>query len=444
MVRSPESTWWRWLLYVLLGVVLLWKLSSLGPQSDGDDALYAHALDTNTYLGWLEDRRVTWSGRSVIDAITLVLVHQVWCWRVLSMLAWLLMLGSIAHLSGCDRTLDRLGFVFILPALMSVGLLAESAWWMTGSFNYLWPTAAAWGLLLLFSQSPTQPRWLLVGLPAALVAGSHEQVGMVLLAFMALLGLALVWRGAWRWLHGLLLLVVLAGLVSTLAAAGSMMRYTKLTMYLFPEYLEWHLDERLLAGAELGFSHFFSPQNPLVVVLLGLLAVSMFRHTRARVPRLLALIPLVLWVGGALLVWRAPAADSVAGFWAQVWTFHRAGLGYEPYGITHFDDAINPAFYAHLFLVSAGVLCTGVGLWNLNLQAPGQRHWGAPLVLAAAFASTTLVGLSPSLYASSVRVMFVQDSLVLFLCALLFARLSQRDRLCCLLAALVLSVVYLL
>ena len=40
--------------------------------------------------------------------------------------------------------------------------------------------------------------------------------------------------------------------------------------------------------------------------------------------------------------------------------------------------------------------------------------------------------------------MFVQDSLVLFLCALLFARLSQRDRLCCLLAALVLSVVYLL
>ena len=128
----------------------------------------------------------------------------------------------------------------------------------------------------------------------------------------------------------------------------------------------------------------------------------------------------------------------------QVWTFHREGLGYEPYGITHFDDAIHPAFYAHLFLVSMGILSTGVGLWNLNLRAPGLRRWGAPLVLAAAFASTTLVGLSPSLYASSVRVMFVQDSLVLFLCALLFARLSRGDRLCCLLAVLVLLAVYLL
>ena len=60
---------------------------------------------------------------------------------------------------------------------------------MTGSFNYLWPTAAAWGLLLLFSQSPTQPRWLLVGLPAALVAGSHEQVGVVLLTLTLCTGL---------------------------------------------------------------------------------------------------------------------------------------------------------------------------------------------------------------------------------------------------------------
>jgi hypothetical protein len=444
MVRSPESTWWRWLLYLLLGAALLWKLSFLGPQSDGDDALYAHALDTSTYLGWLEERRATWSGRTVIDAITLVLVHQVWCWRVLSMLAWLLMLGSIAHLSGCDRTPDRLGFVFVLPALMSAGVLAEAAWWMTGSFNYLWPAAAAWGLLLLFSQSPAQTRWLLLGLPAALVAGSHEQVGMVLLAFMGLMGLALVRRGAWQWSHGLLLLVVLLGLVSTLAAAGSVMRYTKLTMYLFPEYLEWHLDERLLAGAELGFSHFFSPQNPLAVVLLGLLAVSLFRHTRALVPRLLALIPLVLWVGGAVLVRLAPAADSVGGFGVQVWTFHREGLGYEPYGITHFDDAVNPAFYAHLFLVSMGVLCTGMGLWNLDLRGPGLRRWGAPLVLVAAFASTTLVGLSPSLYASSVRVMFVQDSLVVFLCALLFTRLSRGDRVCSLLGVLVLLGVYLL
>ena len=116
-------------------------------------------------------------------------------------------------------------------------------------------------------------------------------------------------------------------------------------------------------------------------------------------------------------------ADAVAKAPADGYTLLLAGLG---------PLAVNPGLYARMPYDPARAF------------APIAVVASAPLVLVAAFASTTLVGLSPSLYASSVRVMFVQDSLVVFLCALLFTRLSRGDRVCSLLGVLVLLGVYLL
>ena len=102
-------------------------------------------------------------------------------------------------------------------------------------------------------------------------------------------------------------------------------------------------------------------------------------------------------------------------------------------GLDRFTDwAIAVLFFLHGARLPREAIVAGLLHWRLHL-----------LILACTFLLFPLLGLAlkpldgglltPELYLG-----------VLFLCALLFARLSQRDRLCCLLAALVLSVVSLL
>ena len=206
--------------------------------------MYAHALDSKTLVEWLSERRGYWSGRTLIDAVTLLLIQYEWLWRFLVVGVWLVMLRTIAHLSGNDVQLAGVVFVLLIPFAIRSDVLEGAAWWMTGSFNYLWPTSAAWLVLLVFLRPDMPSQYFWWCLVAALYAGSHEQVGLVLVAFQGVISITLVRRRQWRWQHGVLLAVALASLIVTVAAKGTKMRYELVTLYWFPEYLEWSLDEK--------------------------------------------------------------------------------------------------------------------------------------------------------------------------------------------------------
>ena len=432
MVNQIELVRTRRLLFALLGAVLLWIVSLKGIHAGGDDYMYAHALDSKTLVEWLSERRGYWSGRTLIDAVTLLLIQYEWLWRFLVVGVWLVMLRTIAHLSGNDVQLAGVVFVLLIPFAIRSDVLEGAAWWMTGSFNYLWPTSAAWLVLLVFLRPDMPSQYFWWCLVAALYAGSHEQVGLVLVAFQGVISITLVRRRQWRWQHGVLLAVALASLIVTVAAKGTKMRYELVTLYWFPEYLEWSLDERIFAGVDLAFSHFFDGQNHISFVLLVLLAVRIFQRVKSPVPRLIALMPVGIFMLGMGLHHQS-SMGGVHVWLKKMWAFQRKPVGYEVngvaahqmHGLADYATSVDPAFYVHFFLVSMGVLCVGISLMNASVQNRYVRDRGAaPLAFCAALCASVVMGLSPTLYASGTRVLFVQDIGILFLSALVFSQVQ--------------------
>ena len=239
------------------------------------------------------------------------------------------------------------------------------------------------------------------------------------------MGVGLLRRRQWGWQHIVLWVLTLGALVGTIAAKGSITRYEVVTRYWFPEYLEWRWDERIVAGLDLAFSHFFYAKNHLTLIFLVLLAVLVFQRVRSPLKRLMGLMPVCLHVLG---LWLKPhsSVQGARAWLTEMWSFQRKPAAYEVHGLSDYAMSVNPAFYVHLFLVGVGVLCVAVSLWNCAIQS---RYVGgrstSPLVFGAALCSTIMMGLSPTLYASGDRIFFVQDIAIVFLCALVFSKVRS-------------------
>jgi hypothetical protein len=105
--------------------------------------------------------------------------------------------------------------------LLDAEVLRQGAWWMSNSFNYLWPLSLGLLAVVPFVQ-PAVPRALFAAtIPAAAYAASQEQAGLLLLGAQALLGWGL-WRrrGFGRW-HGLQVAASAAAFAVVLLSPGS-------------------------------------------------------------------------------------------------------------------------------------------------------------------------------------------------------------------------------
>lgn len=410
--------------FALLAAVLLLVLAFQGPKTHGDDVMYANALEARSLFDYLTERYAIWSGRTVIDAMTLLLINHVYLWRGMMLASLLLMLGLIAHISESDRRLLGLIFVFQAFFILPRDVLHEAVWWMTASFNYLWPFTAGLLVFLVFIR-PDLPWWVLaLCVPAAVYAASHEQAGLLLVGFQSLASIALVRTKRFRWIHGLLIGLTLLVYASVLAAPGSLKRYEAVTGYWFPEYAEWSLDERIFSGFDLAFSHFFNSKNFLSMIFCALLAVLVFQRTPNRTKRCLALVPLVVF----FLQIPPRIFRNTSNGWAQlladVWSFQVMPGGFVSQGIADYATAVNPLFLLHFSLVATGVLAVGVSLLNAGVRGRFLGRHTTVVVFVAALLSAAVIGMSPTLYVSGTRVFFFQDILILLLAALVFMQIE--------------------
>lgn len=414
-------------IYALFAVLVLLALATRKPMTWGDDAMYLQAMREHTLAGYLYDRYRIWSGRTLIDGATLVLLQHVWVWRVLTMAMLLVVFRFAVRFARAQDRPQVIVFACTCLALLPRDVMADSVWWMTGSMNYLWPLAAGLLALLPFLQPQARTAWLALCVPAALFAGSQEQAGLLTLGFMAVLALRMLHTGGLRWRHALLGAATLTTFLGLMLAPGTRKRYEIVTYYWFPEYADWTLDERVLAGLDLAFSHLFHNRNVLACVFVVLVATLVFLRTPSRMARALALVPVAVQFVPRVL---EPLLQKMAGadhFLLRVWSYQTrpSGSGYVAHGLGNYGTALDPAFYVHFFVVACGALSLGASLYQAGLQSRFGGRLAAPLVFAAAIASGAMIGMSPTLYESGARVFHFQDMLMLMLATLAFAELPS-------------------
>ena len=310
---------WRvWMVFLcaLFAVVFTRTLAA-----HGDDMQYALAARAAPLLPLLQQRYQDWSGRLVIDAAMFGLLNHIVLWRLGTAAAIVFVLGRYLRLLGHGR--DALAAAFVLQAFFLVQhqVLYWGAWWVTGSFNYLWAFATGLAALTPFLEPGLRNRWFWLWMPCAAYAAGQEQAGLLLIGLQALLGWSLWRRGRLRWPHAVQWALSVLVLGANLLAPGSASRYTA-SIGFFPEYADWSLPQRAFAGLDLAFAHFFAPGNQLALLLAMLLCLRVWQVSASRWNRTLAVVPLAVfavpWLGGFLF-----ATTRLQIFFDRVWAYQR-------------------------------------------------------------------------------------------------------------------------
>jgi hypothetical protein len=412
--------YWPWLGLVVLSWGLWASVVPFGPGNDDD--YYGKALLDRSLVSWLMEYYRTWSGRLAIDAVTSLVIPHLWLWRILNAGMLTLLLYSAAAMLRREHDMRTVLFFIAGAVLISPEVWLEAAWWMTGSFNYLWPAALGTFACLRFVR-PEGPAWLfLLTIPAAVYACFQEQAAALLLVFQCILGGRLAWFGALRWQHVVQVAASVGALAVLVMAPGSAVRFAAMVFHWFPEYAMLTWPERLFSGLQRTLGHAFVLQHGVGVLFAALLLrVGRMRcaGSGARafmsLPLLVLLLPAALLHLGPLVGGGAQTAEWLQRFLAEP-DDHR------DYWIGEVANAANGRLYLSFAMGSLAAAAAACSLYWI-FRTEGRWPAGlAVLVWLASMASSAVLGLSPTLYASSERIFWMQDLMVLGLCAALWLR----------------------
>ncbi|MCC8361746.1 DUF6056 family protein [Lysobacter sp. A6] len=257
-------------------------------KPDYDDAYFAAALDHQTLGAFLLERYMRWSGRLPIDAFAALLLDHLWIWRIVNvaMVVWLC--ASAARL-GFGRRLGPFagtGCAFALLWCMPSPVLRDAAWWVSGSFNYLWPTAAGLAAMVPLFDRRTRGPWAWAGIVlAGGFAAYHEQVAL------AMLGIGLP-RVAWLWRtkrlgrgEVVLMVSILVNAAINFGAPGIQHRYVVEIGNFYPTFDQLTLWDKGVLGLEV-LAKLARSSNVLLVLSCGALVALSLRATMPRGARI--------------------------------------------------------------------------------------------------------------------------------------------------------------
>lgn len=429
--QDPRSAT-RWLL--LFAAVIYLMLQLHGPRGGmDDDVLYTNALKDTTLATWLQHRYTVWSGRAVIDAVTLLVIRHAWLWRLVSAVLATLLVWAIARGLGRQRDGRAMAFLCLGFFLLDLQMMRESLLWMSGSFNYLWPAGLGLLAALPFARPELSRKLFLLTVPAAVYCTSQEQAGALLFTFQGVLAVRLAMQGQFSRWHALQMVAATASFAVMALSPGSVARYGVNVRYWFPEYSLLSVPERAFSGMHLAFGHVFGAGHALGLLFCALLLLVTLVRSRDTVARLLAAVPLAVALlptfVAPLISPHTPAGQGVR--WLLKFTPGQGG-NYAHYWIGNAENATDTYLYLNFVLVLVAALCATVTLYDVFGREGRWQRVLAVLVWLGALTAAAIVGLTPTLYASGQRIFFMQDVLVLALSCALFARLGGRIQRICL------------
>lgn len=382
-----------WLCLACLTIcILALHLFVLDRQNFADDLYFATALDQRSLWEFLSFRYFNWTGRIPIEFALVLVSQHVWLWKMLNLLSLIVLAYSITALahSSTSVTSPRLALVAFLILLTTPDVLLWSAWWLTGSVNYLWPTAAgALALSIYFNTKPPRAWRAIVAVFCGAFASFSEQVGILI---FILVSVSICWRyrenTAQPW-HYVFALVISLSLIVALTAPGNSNRFVAEQLRWFPDFANMGWVDKANIGLGLLAQNLMSSGNWLVLVvsLGGILAVV---RPSISVVSLLSVLPGLLWLTGshlALMVGYQP-------IWLSSLPLNEASVA-RPIAYV--------AMAMSVYAFSCLVWVTG---FALNDQ-PNLRRLMLAFALIVGAGTLVLVGWSPTSSASGSRTALV-------------------------------------
>lgn len=409
-VKNKWKTAYTYLPVAFLGVYAYVIFSQIG-FLPGDDEIYRDTFASIGLGQWCQEFYQQWSGRIPLQLLDILFLNlPLIFWKIINMIFYMIVPLYTCRISRLFlKEKNRSGFFLSLYAgilLVKIPdeITASAVKWITGSFNYLWPTA---GLLLgvyplLVAASGGKCKRLdgILGIVGTFLACYAEQTAAVYVCLGLFCVIEIgIKKQKKRMRYRVYYLFGVVNACILFAAPGNQVRSDAELLRWYPNFAMYQIADRFWMGAIHTIKEVFVSGYPFffcMLLLLGILAVQKQRFLQICYAGLLLLTELARKIAEQLedeAIWQI--------YNTKLWI----GLGVLVFWMLFF------AWF--LFCVFEMSLSGAIGA----------------LLFLAVFASGTVVGMSPTIYASGSRIYFLSYVLLTLLCVLILgAVLEKREK----------------
>lgn len=415
--------------FALVAVLALAGIaSSLKLQDFADDLFFSHVLENTTLHDFLIENYNTWSGRFTLNALMVGTINHHNVWKIGIPLSVVILCASISRITVGKFDLRITVLSVFLYLFIPKEVLANGSWWVTGFYNYLLPAAAMAYSLSVFIRKGSVG-WIegsLSLLCLSLSCFSEQTSIATLAASFFLIVFCREYRRSFSYVYILSAVVLTWFLFS---APGNFHRFQEETWRWMPGFESESLVTKIIYGYDRIHQAIVMP-NSIIFSLLCTLCL--------------------------LLIYRDEQRTKTGNFFALVLLGHLVLMLLIRLGVAHLgesfynSDLLNPhrwisySRYASYFVTSLVIL--GV-CYALAISAIRDNEYIKPFsIVILGFATVLMVGFSPTVYASGMRVLYLWAVMILSASCFIFYRLYGNDRslinnvIICAMAAYVLSI----
>lgn len=372
-------------------------------DNTADDIIYKNAYhDIPSFFEWANEFLSVWGGRVIaLGLCTIFLNININVYIFISAIVTVLLIYYTYKIINATEEKDTKILPILLLVVMSMFLCIfkpifnDSVIWVTGAFNYLWPSAALVVALVPFIQlycNKDIKKWqYILYFLATIFACNIEQTGAILAVFSTIL-MILTKLNKIKIPKLIIVNYILCILVFVLSliAPGNYVRYEAEVLRHFSNFDMCSMIDKFVIGSSLLLQNLVN-NNVIIIVISALLLLSALQ-SKNKQKIMLSLIPFLYFILRMLC-----KRFSITTISDLFFTF-------KPY---NFETIYKPFNF----------IAIGIGLFVLLLMAllifnnfkDLKKSIIFTLIFLAGICSSLMLSFSPTIFASSYRIFFVND-----------------------------------
>lgn len=424
------------IIYIITGLLLMVYMQRFSFQNHSDDAIYMNTFSNySSWAEWADTYYQNWSGRIAIHALLIILLNlPVSVWRVLVTAAILLSIyytikisklfsntyaGNAKKENICSESksdIKRKGEIiykvckYVLPFILFLYLGPMfNDWvftWCSGSANYLFPASclliSIYPVFLYASGSPIPLKDLMIGLLAGVITGSSEQTGAIFIVYTTIVLLQYIFVNKHLSIKILIFSFLIDGMAMfSILAPGNSVR-AQMELFWFPTYPMLNVLDKLILGMQHYIGHMYRKNTILFVVIMYVMLLILNRKNRKN--------ELFVLLGFGANIVISIIANIIFSEWY-----------------------INPQWNLYILWLLFMFIIPFYNAWLLYSTFRGSSKQLATIVMLlylAAVSSCVVLGFSPTLYASGIRVFYLYQFLMYVLDIVLIYQGTQSSNRC--------------
>ncbi|EPH5685150.1 DUF6056 family protein [Escherichia coli] len=372
-----------------------------------DDVVFKKMMEEKGLINALVDNYNNWSGRTGIEFLLISTINIEAFWKIGIPLSMVMISFSIWRITLKNEVSWVIGASFILFLFLNIQpwILNEAAFWITGFYNYLLPSSLAfYSVTVLLMKRPGLFHKTL-SIATLTVSCFSEQVALILICAAILIFIS---KGRCDKFTLLFIIFAVSLFLILILSPGNSVRSAIEAANRMPDFPEYNIIMKLTLGIDRLSQHISDRGNNLFTLLMILCLISSLLQSKSK--------GVLFWVAAILI--SIKFSTLLAGDKSVLNKYF-----YNP----HFLDA-------ELWFVSypyASFFLNNLSLFSIiYLTCKSDIDYDKKVIfsfsLLSGAASVMALSFSPTVYASSMRVLFIYDLMQVIAISSLLSGLIKR------------------